>query len=135
MRAAFSKALVDLAKADPSVVLLTGDHGYALFDEFRRVCPAQYINAGIAEQNMVGMAAGLARTGLVAGRLDLRRPLGELHLVRALAQFVQLPAQAMAVGDHGVVDGFQQLPDGGVLVSHEVFRGGRWALPGLIGFG
>lgn len=63
MRAAFSKALVDLAKADPSVVLLTGDHGYALFDEFRRVCPAQYINAGIAEQNMVGMAAGLARTG------------------------------------------------------------------------
>lgn len=63
MRAAFSKALVDLAKADPSVVLLTGDHGYALFDEFRRACPDQYINAGIAEQNMVGMAAGLARTG------------------------------------------------------------------------
>lgn len=63
MRAAFSKALVDLAKADSSVVLLTGDHGYALFDEFRRACPAQYINAGIAEQNMVGMAAGLARSG------------------------------------------------------------------------
>lgn len=63
MRAAFSKALVDLAKNDPSLVLLTGDHGYALFDEFRRACPTQYINAGIAEQNMVGMAAGLARTG------------------------------------------------------------------------
>ena len=63
MRDAFSKALVDLAKADPNVLLLTGDHGYALFDEFRRVCPKQYINAGIAEQNMVGMAAGLARTG------------------------------------------------------------------------
>jgi transketolase len=63
MRAAFSEALVRLAKADPNVLLLTGDHGYALFDEFRRVCPAQYINAGIAEQNMVGMAAGLARAG------------------------------------------------------------------------
>jgi transketolase len=63
MRAAFSDALVRLAKADPNVVLLTGDHGYALFDDFRRECPAQYINAGIAEQNMVGMAAGLARTG------------------------------------------------------------------------
>ena len=63
MRAAFSKALVDLAKADAKVVLLTGDHGYALFDDFRRECPDQYINAGIAEQNMVGMAAGLARTG------------------------------------------------------------------------
>jgi len=63
MRAAFSESLVRLAKADPTVLLLTGDHGYALFDDFRRECPAQYINAGIAEQNMVGMAAGLARVG------------------------------------------------------------------------
>lgn len=63
MRAAFSDTLVRLAKADPNVLLLTGDHGYALFDDFRRECSAQYINAGIAEQNMVGMAAGLARAG------------------------------------------------------------------------
>lgn len=63
MRAAFSDTLVRLAKADPNVLLLTGDHGYALFDDFRRECPEQYINAGIAEQNMVGMAAGLARAG------------------------------------------------------------------------
>lgn len=63
MRDAFSNALVRLALADPKVLLLTGDHGYALFDEFRRRCPDQYINAGIAEQNMVGMAAGLARVG------------------------------------------------------------------------
>lgn len=63
MREAFSTALIQLAQKDPRVILLTGDHGYALFDEFRRVCPNQYINAGIAEQNMVGMAAGLARTG------------------------------------------------------------------------
>lgn len=63
MRAAFSEALVRLAKKDPNVLLLTGDHGYALFDDFRKACPAQYINAGIAEQNMVGMAAGLARAG------------------------------------------------------------------------
>lgn len=63
MRTAFSNTLVELAKADPRVLLLTGDHGYALFDDFRRECPAQYINAGIAEQNMVGMAAGLAKAG------------------------------------------------------------------------
>ena len=63
MREAFSDTLVRLAKADPNVLLLTGDHGYALFDDFRRECPAQYINAGIAEQNMAGMAAGLARAG------------------------------------------------------------------------
>lgn len=63
MRAAFSDTLVSLAKADPNLLLLTGDHGYALFDSFRRECPQQYINAGIAEQNMVGVAAGLARNG------------------------------------------------------------------------
>lgn len=63
MRDAFSDALVRLAVHDPKVLLLTGDHGYALFDAFRRQCPDQYINAGIAEQNMVGMAAGLARVG------------------------------------------------------------------------
>jgi transketolase len=63
MREVFSDTLVALAKADPNVLLLTGDHGYALFDAFRRECPKQYINAGIAEQNMVGMAAGLARAG------------------------------------------------------------------------
>ena len=63
MRAAFSDALVQLALSDPNVLLLTGDHGYALFDDFRTLCPGQYINAGIAEQNMVGMASGLARLG------------------------------------------------------------------------
>jgi len=63
MREDFSNALVRLALTDSKVLLLTGDHGYSLFDEFRKICPDQYINAGIAEQNMVGMAAGLARVG------------------------------------------------------------------------
>lgn len=64
MRTAFSNALVEAALKDERVVLLTGDHGYALFDEFRKRCPGQYVNAGIAEQNMVGVAAGLAKAGL-----------------------------------------------------------------------
>ena len=63
MRDAFSNALVAAAKKDPKVLLLTGDHGYALFDPFRKACPDQYINCGIAEQNMVGVAAGLAKAG------------------------------------------------------------------------
>lgn len=63
MRNAFSDALVAAAVADPRVLLLTGDHGYALFDQFRKTCPAQYINCGVAEQNMVGVAAGLAKAG------------------------------------------------------------------------
>jgi transketolase len=63
MRNAFSDALVAAAQADPKLLLLTGDHGYALFDAFRKACPSQYINCGVAEQNMVGVAAGLARGG------------------------------------------------------------------------
>lgn len=63
MRGAFSAAIVAAAKADPRVLLLTGDHGYALFDDFRRAAPAQFVNAGVAEQNMVGVAAGLAKAG------------------------------------------------------------------------
>lgn len=63
MRESFSDTLVDIALADPKVLLITGDHGYALFDSFRSKCPGQYINAGIAEQNMVGLAAGLAKVG------------------------------------------------------------------------
>jgi transketolase len=63
MRTAFSNSLVLIAKADPNVILLTGDHGYTLFDDFRRDFPNQFINAGIAEQNMIGMAAGLAKLG------------------------------------------------------------------------
>lgn len=63
MRNAFSDALVAAALSDPKVLLLTGDHGYALFDAFRKARPEQYINCGIAEQNMVGVAAGLAKAG------------------------------------------------------------------------
>lgn len=63
MRDALSRCLVAAADRDPRIILLTGDHGYALFDAFRREHPDKYLNAGIAEQNMIGTAAGLARAG------------------------------------------------------------------------
>jgi transketolase len=63
MRDALSNRLSMAADRDPRIMVVTGDHGYALFDEFRRRHPDKYLNAGIAEQNMVGMAAGLARSG------------------------------------------------------------------------
>ncbi len=61
----------------------------------------------------------LAGGDLGAGRLDLLDPLRKLGLVGALAQLMQLPAQAMAVGDHGVVEVLQQFVDG--VVSHGAF--------------
>ncbi|MBB4631495.1 transketolase family protein [Sphingosinicella soli] len=107
MRAAFSDALVAAAEADKRVLLLTGDHGYALFDAFRRECPEQYINCGIAEQNMVGVAAGLAKAGF--------RP-----LVYGLAAFVPIRVLEQIKIDvcyEGLPVGF--IGDGaGVVYSH-----------------
>jgi transketolase len=63
MREVLSQLLVRSAVEDPDFVVLSGDHGYALFDALRREKPGQFINAGVAEQAMVGTAAGLARVG------------------------------------------------------------------------
>lgn len=60
----FSSTLVDHVKNNSNIYLLSGDHGYALFDLLRKELPGHFINAGVAEQNMVGVAAGLAKQGL-----------------------------------------------------------------------
>lgn len=65
MRDSFSNAIVEATIRDSRVYLLTGDHGYALFDSLRKTSPDKYVNAGVAEQNMVGVAAGMAKSGLV----------------------------------------------------------------------
>lgn len=63
MRAAFIRTLTALAREDPSLMLVTGDLGYTVLEEFRDAFPLQYLNAGVAEQNMIGVAAGLALSG------------------------------------------------------------------------
>lgn len=63
MRNAFADALLDEAKNDPSITLLTGDLGYSVFERFQEELPHQYLNCGIMEQSMTGIAAGLALEG------------------------------------------------------------------------
>ena len=63
MRNAFVNALVDLADSDPAIVLLTGDLGYTVLEPFADRYPNRFFNAGVAEQNMVGVATGLAQDG------------------------------------------------------------------------
>ena len=63
MRDGFARAIQELGK-NHSFFILTGDHGYALFDDFKVRYPEQFINVGVAESNMVAMAAGMAREGL-----------------------------------------------------------------------
>ena len=63
MRTAFVTALTKLAAEDERVVLLTGDLGFMVLEEFAESFPDRFYNAGVAEQNMVGMATGLAEAG------------------------------------------------------------------------
>lgn len=64
MRNMFAKTLMQLAQADKRVVMLSADIGNRLFDDFKASFPDRFYNCGIAEANMIGMAAGLASTGL-----------------------------------------------------------------------
>ena len=100
MRNAFAHALVQAARADERVLLLTGDHGYALFDEFRRQCPQQYLNAGVAEQNMVGVAAGLAKGGFrpVVYGLSAFVPIRVLEQIKLDVCYEQLPVLFLGDG-------------------------------------
>lgn len=63
MRNSFINELIVLAKDNPKVWLLTGDLGFGVLEPFAKEMPNRYINAGVAEQNMTGMAAGLAHDG------------------------------------------------------------------------
>ncbi len=63
MRNAFIDELVELAKTNPSIVLVVGDLGYSVIEPFADQFPERFFNAGVAEQNMTGLAAGLASEG------------------------------------------------------------------------
>ena len=64
MRNAFASELLELAKQDDRIVLLMGDIGNRLFDRYKAHCPNRFFNCGVAEANMVGVAAGMALSGL-----------------------------------------------------------------------
>jgi transketolase len=65
MRGSFVRTLVELAERDPRLVLLTGDLGYMSLEPFADRFPERFFNVGVAEQNMVGLATGLAEAGYI----------------------------------------------------------------------
>ena len=63
MRTAFIQELMAQARLHPEIFLLVGDLGYSVVEPFAAEFPERYLNAGVAEQNMTGVAAGLASEG------------------------------------------------------------------------
>jgi transketolase len=63
MRSAFVDSLIKLAEKNDRIFLLTGDLGYGVLESFQEKFPERFLNVGVAEQNMIGIAAGLALSG------------------------------------------------------------------------
>ncbi|GDX11797.1 1-deoxy-D-xylulose-5-phosphate synthase [Verrucomicrobiota bacterium] len=63
MRTAFISELIEQARRHPDILLVVGDLGYSVVEPFAAEFPDRYLNAGVAEQNMTGVAAGLAAEG------------------------------------------------------------------------
>ena len=82
MRDALMKSLFVLAEKDSNLMLLTGDLGYGVFEEFEKKHPRQYLNVGVAEQNMMGVAAGLA----LEGKIIFTYSIGNFPTLRCLEQ-------------------------------------------------
>lgn len=82
MRDTFVRTLVELAKKDESIELVTGDLGFGVLKPFWEQCPDQFTNAGIAEQNMTSLAAGMA----LEGKTVFTYSIGNFPTLRCLEQ-------------------------------------------------
>lgn len=100
MRKAFLEEICSLAKDDSRVWLLTGDLGYSVLEPFIQKYPDRFINMGVAEQNMAGVAAGLA----LEGKIVFIYSIANFPIMRCLEQirndicYHNLPVIIVAVG-------------------------------------
>jgi transketolase len=82
VRTAFFDALMKLAERDRRVFLVVGDLGFGVTEPFAKQFPERYLNAGVAEQNMTGIAAGLA----LSGKIVFTYSIANFPILRCLEQ-------------------------------------------------
>tara|TARA_B100002052_G_scaffold287832_1_gene303214 strand:- start:2195 stop:3127 length:933 start_codon:yes stop_codon:yes gene_type:complete len=82
MRDHFIKTLTEEVKRNKNIILITGDLGFGVLDHFAKKYPKQFFNAGIAEQNMTGIAAGLG----IEGKTVFTYSIGNFNTLRCLEQ-------------------------------------------------
>ena len=83
MRDEFIDELSKLAEDDPSIMLVTGDLGFGVLTDFANKFPDQFINAGVAEQNMTALACGLS----LEGHKVYTYSIGNFSTLRCLEKF------------------------------------------------
>lgn len=82
MRTAFIKTLTKLAEKDDRICLVVGDLGYGVVEPFAKSFPKQFINVGVAEQNMIGIATGMS----LSGKIVFVYSIGNFPTLRCLEQ-------------------------------------------------
>jgi transketolase len=82
LRDSFVGVLMDIARQDKRVMLLTADLGFGVLTPFAEVFPDQFLNVGVAEQNMTGVATGLA----LEGKIVFTYSIGNFPTLRCLEQ-------------------------------------------------
>jgi transketolase len=100
MRKAFVQTLVELAKNDPRIMLLTGDLGFMVVEPFVEQFPDRFFNVGVAEQNLIGVATGLAEAGFIpfAYSIVTFAVLRSYEFFRNGPIFHQLPVRLVGIG-------------------------------------
>jgi transketolase len=100
MRTAFIKQLIEEAKHNDKIFLVVGDLGFSVVEEFSSLFPERFLNAGVAEQNMTGIASGLA----IEGYNVYIYSIGNFPTLRCMEQirydiaYHNLPVKIVAVG-------------------------------------
>jgi transketolase len=101
MRTAFINALIELAQCDNRIMLLTGDLGYTVVEPFQQRFPDRFFNVGVAEQNMIGIATGLAKDGYIPFVYSIAPfvTLRPYESIRDGPVLHELPVRIVGVGD------------------------------------
>jgi transketolase len=100
LRDAFIARLTQAARRDSRITLITGDLGFSVLDDFAASLPRQFINAGVAEQNMTGLASGLALDGRIVFTYSIANfsTLRCLEQIRNDAAYHKANVKVVAVG-------------------------------------
>lgn len=130
MREAFARTLLELAAEDERILVLTGDVGFMVWEPFVQKYPQRFLNVGVAEQNMIALATGLADSGFFpfAYSIATFATLRPYEFIRNGPIHHRLPVRIVGVGEghgfgsaghthHGLEDvGVMRVQPGGITI-------------------